>query len=122
MRQWKNLLRLSLFTRWTGLAAFCFVMKEYAESFYKSPAWRDCRKAYLKSVGGLCERCLAKGLYVPGVIVHHKIYITPDNITDPNIVLNFENLELVCRDCHADIHQRKERRYKVDEMGRVVAR
>ena len=74
-------------------------MKPYAERFYKSAAWRKCRKAYIDSVYGLCERCGH-----PGKIVHHKIYLTPDNINDPNISLSFDNLEYLCQYCHNPEH------------------
>lgn len=97
-------------------------MKEFAEGFYKSKAWKDCRADYLKSVGGLCERCLASGRYSPGEIVHHKIHLTPENINDPSVTLNWDNLELVCRDCHADLHRGYDRRFDVDEFGRVTVR
>jgi 5-methylcytosine-specific restriction endonuclease McrA len=95
-------------------------MKEFATSFYTSRVWADTRRAYRKSVGGLCERCLANGRIVPGEIVHHKIHLTPDNINNPSITLSFDNLELVCRECHAIEHGAKIRRYKVDEFGRVT--
>ena len=94
-------------------------MREFAEAFYKSKAWQRCRDAYAKSVGGLCERCLQRGLYVPGEIVHHKIHLTPENISDPNVTLSWDNLELVCRDCHGDEHKKVLKRYTVDEFGRV---
>lgn len=97
-------------------------MKEYAEKFYKSKAWQACRIAYAKSVGGLCEQCLKNGRYNPGVIVHHKIHITPDNIECPEITMDFRNLELLCRDCHAEQHTGRVKRYKVDDMGRVIIR
>ena len=73
--------------------------KEYAKKFYNSKAWIDCKTAYIKSVFGLCERCGK-----PGYIVHHKKYITPQNINDPNITLNFDNLEYLCLDCHNKEH------------------
>ena len=95
-------------------------MQEWAREFYFSPAWRSCRAAYIRKAGGLCERCLKKGIYTSGEIVHHKVHLTPENIGDPTITLSFDNLELVCRNCHADIHQRKEKRYRFDEFGRVV--
>ena len=95
-------------------------LQDWAESFYKSVAWNKCRAAYKKSVGGLCERCLSKGLYVPGEIVHHKIHLTPDNISDPSISCNKNNLELLCRDCHAQEHSRIKKRYRIDEYGRVI--
>lgn len=95
-------------------------MQPYAESFYKSKEWKKCRAAYAKSRGNLCELCLKRGFIVPGVIVHHKVHITPDNIGDPTVTLNWDNLQLVCRDCHAEIHAEKQRRYKLDELGRVI--
>lgn len=94
--------------------------RDFAYTFYNSKAWKDCRKAYTKSRRGLCERCLAKGIYKPGEIVHHKIEITPENVNDPGITLNPANLQLVCRDCHAEAHQKRVRRYRLDELGRVI--
>ena len=96
-------------------------MKDYAAKLYKSKAWQRCRNAYSKSVGGLCERCLAKGQYTPGEIVHHKCHINPDNISDPNITLSFDNLELLCRKCHGEEHGKTVKRFEVDELGRVNA-
>lgn len=94
-------------------------MKDYAKGFYKSQAWKKCRAAYARSVGGLCEICLGKGIVKAGEIVHHKVHINPDNIGDPNVILDWTNLQLVCRDCHAEQHGGG-RRYRVDEMGRVI--
>ncbi len=96
-------------------------MKEYAAEFYKSAAWKECRAQYVKKAHGLCEICLARGLYVPGQIVHHKTHITPANINDPNITLSFENLQLVCRECHAELHKDRSVRYRLNEWGKVTA-
>jgi 5-methylcytosine-specific restriction protein A len=74
-------------------------LKPWAEKFYKSKAWQDCREAFFISKHGLCERCGR-----PGLIVHHRIYLTPQNINDPNITLSFENLELLCSSCHNNEH------------------
>lgn len=95
-------------------------MKEYAESFYNSTAWKKTRAAYAKSKGGLCEVCLSKGIFRAGEIVHHKIHLTPENIADPSVSLDWDNLCLLCRDCHAQAHDAKKRRYKVDDMGHVT--
>jgi len=81
--------------------------KPWAKWFYASKQWHKCRAAYIQSVGGLCERCLANGEYKPGWIVHHKTYLTADNIYDPNITLNFDNLEYLCQDCHNKEHHRQ---------------
>lgn len=94
---------------------------EAQRSFYKSPAWKKCRAAYISKVGGLCERCLARGYFVPGYIVHHKEYIDLDNITDPSVLLSFENLEYLCEKCHNQEHFGKKKRYVICADGSVVA-
>ena len=96
------------------------IMKEYSKAFYKSAAWQHCRESYIKSVGGLCERCLSRGLIVPGYIVHHKCYLTPDNIHDTSVTLNWDNLEYLCHDCHNAEHlgEKIEKRYKISVDGK----
>ena len=96
-------------------------MKDYAKAFYKSTAWQKCRASYIQSVGGLCERCLAKGLIVPGYIVHHKCHLTAWNIQDPSITLNWDNLEYLCQDCHNKEHFKEEHpsRFTILENGEV---
>ena len=93
--------------------------QEFTHGFYKTKAWQKTRNAYAKSVGGLCEECLRNGIIKAGEIVHHKQPLTPENINNPNVTLNWNNLELLCRDCHAKMHGAV-KRYKVDEMGRVI--
>lgn len=106
-------------------AAFAFgekTMKDYAASFYKSKAWQACRAGYMAKVGGLCEDCLAKGIYTAAEIVHHVEELTPENIGNPEVALNWNNLRAVCRECHAVSHGARARRYKVDDLGRIAAR
>lgn len=74
--------------------------QEWAESFYQSKKWKRCKQSYKDQRqlidGGLCEECHEQ----LGFIVHHKILLTPANITDPEVSLNHDNLEFVCKDCH----------------------
>ena len=76
-------------------------MKPWARRFYKSRAWRQCRDAFFTAKHGLCERCGG-----PGKIVHHKVYLTPQNIDNPAVSLNWHNLELLCQDCHTREHHK----------------
>ena len=95
------------------------------EQFYTSWTWRRCKKAFAKSKGNLCERCLAKGIINPGtkkqpLETHHKVPLTSANINNPSITLNWENLELLCKECHDAERERKtQKRWTVDAMGRV---
>lgn len=56
-------------------------------------------------------------MIVPGEEVHHKIRLTPKNVRDPSIALNWDNLELLCKDCH--IKEHRPIAWRTDEMGRV---
>lgn len=93
--------------------------REFARAFYNSEQWHECRESYARSKNYLCERCMERGIYRVGEIVHHKIHLTPENINDPEVTLNWENLQLLCRDHHAEAHK-PEKRYKFDELGRLV--
>lgn len=96
-------------------------MKEYAKDFYKSAAWKRARQTVIKRANGLCERCRAAGLYRPGVIVHHKDYITPENIHNPGVTLSLDNLEYLCEDCHNKEHKAKpNNRYRFDSDGKLL--
>lgn len=95
-------------------------MKPYAETFYKSRQWQRCRDLCIQRAGGLCERCRKEGVIRAAVIAHHKKEITPQNINNPEITLNLDNLEALCMDCHAKVHHKREKRYRIDKDGRVV--
>jgi 5-methylcytosine-specific restriction endonuclease McrA len=93
------------------------------EAFYKSYKWKQVRKAYFKQAKGLCEICLSKGLIKQGEIVHHKIEMDSEKIHNERLAYGFDNLQLVCRECHARIHEkemRKKQRYKINSDGRVL--
>lgn len=100
--------------------------REFARKFYHSKAWKSTRDAYFRSRNGLCERCWARGFATRGEIVHHRVHLTPENISDPSVSLSFDNLELLCRQCHADEHpevyddgRRHETRVRFDANGDV---
>lgn len=69
--------------------------KDYAKWFYASAAWKKCRESYIPKVFGLCEHCGS-----PGYILDHIVEITPQNIYDPMITLNHDNLQFLCTPCH----------------------
>lgn len=91
--------------------------QEWAKSFYKSKQWQQCRRSYIASVFGLCEICGK-----PGFILHHKITLTPDNITDADVSLNHDNLIYVCKDCHEGEHYPNTRFCRFDDDGQPLPR
>ena len=68
-------------------------------AFYNSKEWRKVSAAYMSSKLYICERCGK-----PAQICHHKQYLNAQNVQDPNIALNPENLEALCIDCHNAEH------------------
>lgn len=90
-------------------------------AFYKSKSWEGTRRAYFQHAGGLCERCLERGKVTPGRIVHHKIKLTRSNVSDPNISLSFDNLQLLCAACHAEVHAADpDQGYSFDANGNLI--
>lgn len=94
-------------------------MRDFAKKFYTSTKWRKCRNNFIGerilTDGGLCQRCHKE----PGLIVHHRVYLTAANITDPEISLNPRNLEYLCHECHDREHNSR-LRVRFDENGRVI--
>lgn len=107
-------------TRATVPAPFCFLLeklqgkeaanpppdptggsmaREFAKSFYLSKEWKKVRKAALIRDGYLCTKCGA-----PAEEVHHIIHITADNVGDPSVTLNLDNVVSLCKSCHFAEH------------------
>ena len=76
--------------------------KAFARAFYKSKAWHALRDIVIAEQYGMCKKC---GMSTR-LEVHHRIRLTPENITNPDIALNREHLVGLCYDCHmkADEH------------------
>lgn len=58
--------------------------------------------------------------------MHHKIRLSPANLSNPDVALNWNNLELLCEDCHKAEHKKRkkkrQKRYEVAEDGRLLIR
>lgn len=82
--------------------------RDFAKPFYDSAAWRKCRASFIAQRqavdGGMCQRC---GVEL-GRIVHHRVWLSPENIGDHSVTLDHENLEYVCQTCHNKIEQGEE--------------
>ena len=67
--------------------------------FYHSTAWKRLSRAFLLSQNYICERCGK-----PAEIAHHRRYLTAENLLNPDVSLNLDNLEALCLDCHNTEH------------------
>lgn len=58
--------------------------------------WEKSRNAYMKKVGGICEECLRRGYVCEATDVDHVIPISER----PDLRLDPENFDALCRDHH----------------------
>lgn len=77
--------------------------------FYNSRAWRRLARAYAASRAWRCEVCDNKNVDYSKPIYkqlhcHHKIELTDENLSNPDIALNEKNLVLLCIRCHNQAH------------------
>lgn len=105
------------------VSLFLLIMaREFSKSFYNSAKWKKVREAYINSKFGICERCGKPN----SKQVHHKTYLTQDNIDDPEISLNPDNFELLCDVCHQKEHNEKFGQIawglEFNEQGQLVRR
>jgi len=96
--------------------------KDFSRQFYSSKAWQSCRNEYASRHGWLCEDCLKRGIYKPGKEVHHVEELTPLNINRPEVTLSFDNLVLLCKECHKARHDKRNngRRYLIGDDGEII--
>jgi 5-methylcytosine-specific restriction endonuclease McrA len=89
-------------------------------SFYNTKRWEKLREFVINRDGGMCVYCGAKG-----DTVHHIEWVNDFNCNDPMITFNVDNLETVCRDCHAKIHSKTGSQstadgYRFDDEGNLI--
>ena len=70
--------------------------------FYNSSEWKTLRNYKFGMADGLCEKCKKNEIVRAGREVHHIIPIEEDWSKR----LNFDNLILLCSDCHNEQHER----------------
>lgn len=84
--------------------SFGNMAKPFAEKLYNSEAWHKVRELAMIRDKGLCQ---CEGCCRPAEEVHHIVELTPENVDDPEVALNLDNLISVCKDCHFRIHREK---------------
>lgn len=96
--------------------------RDFAIQFYSSKEWEKVRNFVMMRDRFCCQKCGQ-----PAQEVHHIIHLSPENIMDPRITLNSENLVALCRDCHFRQHELDSGKrndcadgFHFDESGQLV--
>lgn len=69
-------------------------------AFYNTTRWDKLRLRVIERDSGICQVCHS----AKGDTAHHIIWVTAQNVNDPNIVWSESNLTTVCKNCHHKIH------------------
>lgn len=106
--------------------------RDFSKHVYHSARWAHLQQVAMQRPNtttgycpsGMCERCYQHGSLVPAKLVHHIKPISPENVNDPSITLNLDNLMRLCQDCHAAVHSSnpdvRPARYAFDESGNLI--
>ena len=70
---------------------------------YNNPEWRKLRNIYIKE-HPLCEDCLDKGKVVPAEDVHHIRSPFQNGECNKALLLDYNNLMALCKQCHNKRH------------------
>ncbi len=84
-----------------------------AYRFYLTADWQRVRDAKKAKEHYECERCRAVGKYSPCEAVHHKLYLK----VRPDLALDINNLECLCKDCHYKEHHKYKPKKLKDEFA-----
>lgn len=72
--------------------------RKWQHKFYNSKQWKDLRNEVRRRKRMTCDVCHR---FIRGKsICDHIKEITPENKDSLEVILNFENLQLLCFECH----------------------
>jgi len=78
------------------------------KKFYKSGVWKNKREQILKRDNFECQRCKRNGEFSKAKVVHHIKHL--DEF--PELALDDDNLESLCKQCHNKEHPEKYEKFK----------
>ena len=76
--------------------------------FYTSTAsgWLEVRKQAILESGGKCERCGVVYTDTKKLVGHHIDPLKGNDYSNPKKALNFSNIQVLCKTCHNQVHDR----------------
>jgi 5-methylcytosine-specific restriction protein A len=95
-------------------------MRRLRQKAYQSKEWRELRDTYIK-MHPLCEECIKKNIVTPAVDVHHLKTPFSKGTINYTLLLDMNNLESVCKVCHAEIHNKQQGNFTVQDVLRQLA-
>ena len=90
-------------------------MRKLRQEAYQNTTWRKMRDTYMHE-HPICEECLKKGKVTAAEDVHHKKSPFKGGEINWNLLLDYDNLMSVCKDCHGKIHAAQQGHVSPEEI------
>ena len=90
-------------------------MRELRQKAYQNTAWRKMRDTYLHE-HPLCEDCLAKGKVTAATDVHHIRSPFRKGEVNWMMLLDYNNLAALCKECHGNRHAAEQGHISPEEV------
>lgn len=94
-------------------------MRQLRQKAYQNTAWRKMRETYLKE-HPLCEDCLAKGKVTAATDVHHIKSPFKRGEVNWNLLLDYNNIMSLCKECHGNRHAAEQGHISPEEVLRQL--
>lgn len=95
-------------------------MRRLRANAYNNPEWRKLRDIYMKE-HPLCEECLSQGKITPAQDIHHKESPFKNGETNHMLLLDYNNLQALCKECHGNKHSKQQGKQTVQDVLRILA-
>lgn len=93
--------------------------KKLRATAYNNVQWRKMRDTYLHE-HPLCEDCLAKGKVTAATDIHHIKSPFRNGEINWGLLLNYENLAALCKECHGNRHAAEQGHISPEEILRQL--
>lgn len=90
-------------------------MRKLRQTAYQNTAWRKMRDTYLKE-HPICEECLKKGKVTPATDVHHVRSPFQKGTINYALLMDYDNLMSLCKECHGEIHAAQQGHISAEEV------
>lgn len=90
-------------------------MRKLRQQAYQNSTWRKERDLYLKE-HPICEECLKKGKVTPAQDIHHIKSPFKGGEVNYTLLLDWNNLMALCKDCHGNIHAAQQGHISPEEI------
>lgn len=94
-------------------------MRKLRQQAYQNTAWRKLRDTYMHQ-HPICEECLKQGKITPATDVHHIRSPFQHGEINYNLLLDYDNLMALCKDCHGNIHAAQQGHVSPEEVIRQL--